>query len=84
MNLNKTSLYDIVQIIKQDWKSVYFSAKPYLEAMEHLNSINGSIGQDSGREIILYFLINSKQWKGQTAREIKLHLRELINENNER
>lgn len=80
MNLDTMKISEIAQIIKQDWNPVYFSAKPYLDAMEQLDSISGSIGQDGGREIILYFLINSKQWKGQTAREVKDYLRKLVEE----
>lgn len=82
MNLEEKKLNEIARIIKQDWNPVYFSAKPYLDAMERLDSIDGSIGYDSGREITNYFLINAKQWKGETAREIKAYLRKIIKEDN--
>ena len=80
MDLSKKKIYEIAQIIKDDWKPVYFSAQPYLDAMEQIDSINGSIGNDSGRDTIIYFLENSRQWKGQIAREVKDYLRKLIEE----
>lgn len=84
MELNKKTLYEIVQIIRKDWSPIYFSAQPYLDAMERLDSIDDSIGKDSGEEIVIYFLMNAKQWKGQIAREVKDYLRKITNEDNKR
>lgn len=80
MNLDNMKISEIAQIVKQDWNPVYFSAKPYLDAMEQLGSIDESIGKDSGEEIVIYFLMNAKQWKGQIAREVKDYLRKLVEE----
>ena len=56
---NKASrpLYEIAREIRKDWGSkVYFGAKPYLDAMASLNSINDNYGWDSAKSIVLYFL----------------------------
>ena len=82
MELNKKTLREIAQIIKQDWNPVYFSAKPYLDAMEQLDSVDESIGYDDGVSIVSYFLINAKQWKGSVAREVKAYLKKLTEEAN--
>jgi len=75
---NKTSrpLYEIAHEIRKDWGSkVYFGAKPYLDAMASLNSINDNYGWDSAKSIVLYFLGNASTWRGETAKRIKAELK---------
>ena len=76
--VNKTTtrpLCEIAAEIKKDWKKVYFGAKPYLDAMATLNSINDNYGWDSGKSIVLYFLSNAATWRGETAKRIKAELK---------
>jgi len=75
---NKASrpLYEIAREIRKDWGSkVYFGAKPYLDAMASLNSINDNYGWDSAKSIVLYFLGNASTWRGETAKRIKAELK---------
>jgi hypothetical protein len=53
-------------------------AKPYLEAMSSLDSINDNYGLDSGKSIVAYFLGNATSWKGEKAREIKKELNAML------
>jgi hypothetical protein len=73
-----TPIYEIAKIIRKDWENVYFGAKPYLEAMSFLNTITDTYGYDDAKTIIIYFLSNASSWKGETAREIKMHLKSII------
>jgi hypothetical protein len=83
MNTNQTRpLHVIANEIRKDWNAtsksgVYFGAKPYLSAMESLNSVNDNYGMDSGKSIVLYFLANANTWKGETAKRIKKELKTL-------
>ena len=52
-------LCEIAREIKKDWKNIYFGARPYLDAMATLNSINDNYGFDSGKSMVLYFLSNA-------------------------
>jgi hypothetical protein len=74
-------LHVIAAEIRQDWRSqgkgIYFGAKPYLEAMESLNSINDNYIQDTGKSIVCYFLANAGTWKGETAKRVKLELKKM-------
>jgi len=70
-------LYEIVKEIRKDWTNVNFAAKPYLNAMSSLNSINDNYGVDSGKSIVLYFLSNASTWRGETAKRIKKELKSL-------
>jgi hypothetical protein len=70
-------LSEIAREIRNDWKNVYFGAKPYLDAMASLNTIADDYGCDSGVSIVLYFLCNAKAWKGETARRVKAELKAL-------
>jgi hypothetical protein len=65
----------IASEVKRDWQNVNFAAKPYLDAMSSLNSINDSYGWDSAKSIVLYFLSNASSWKGEKAKAIKAELK---------
>ena len=70
-------LYEIAAEIKADWKKVNFAAKPYLDAMSTLTSVNDNYCFDSGRSIVLYFLSNAGTWKGETAKRVKAELKKI-------
>lgn len=80
-NTTTRPLYEIAREIRQDWrtqgKGIYFGAKPYLEAMECLNSINDNYGCDSAKSVVCYFLANAGTWKGETAKRVKLELKKM-------
>jgi hypothetical protein len=81
INYSKKSLSEIAAIIAKDWQAqggIYFGARPYLDAMFSLNTIEDKFYQDDGRSIVAYLLCNSQNWKGQVAREIKKYLKNLI------
>jgi len=71
-------LSEIAQEIRKDWVKLYFGAKPYLEAMETLNSIEDMYYQDTAKSVVLYFLSNATTWKGDKAREIKAELKKMV------
>jgi hypothetical protein len=75
MNLETKSLSEIVALIRKDWKNVNFAAKPYLEAMGSLESVKSSFSYDSGKGVVLYFLSNASSWRGETAKAVKLELK---------
>ena len=72
------TIKEIAREIRADWKNVYFGAKPYLDAMSSLETIDDKYGYDSAKSIINYFLANAGTWRGAKAREIKLTLKNLI------
>lgn len=79
METNETKkLWEYALLIKKDWKHIYFGARPYLDAMTVLDSVDDMYGMDSGRSIVAYFLANAQTWKGETAREIKKKLNEML------
>ena len=70
--------------IRQNWKKsisgtdLNYAAKPYLEAMESLDTINDRYIMDSGREIVARFLGNANSWRGTKAKEIKTELNAML------
>jgi hypothetical protein len=80
--LTKTQFRPISEIaieIKQDWAAkINYGAKPYLSCMMTLNSITDNYGMDSAKSIIAYFLANASNWRGDTAKRIKLELNKMI------
>jgi len=72
-------LHQIAAEIRKDWSAnkngIYFGAKPYLDAMSCLDSINDKYGMDSAKSIVLYFLSNASTWRGETAKRIKAELK---------
>jgi len=71
----ENSIRELTQVIKADWKNVYFGAVPYLDAMCQLQTIEDSFYLDSGRSVVNYFLANAQTWRGQIAREVKAELK---------
>lgn len=72
-------LYVIAADIRKDWGAkVNFAAKPYLDAMATLSSVDDNYGWDSGKTIVLYFLSNASSWRGETAKTIKKELKEML------
>lgn len=74
-SLKGMNLAQIADVIRRDWKNVYFGAVPYLAAMGELDSINDNYIYDSGKSIVIYFLSNATTWKGDTARAVKAELK---------
>ena len=74
-SLPTCSIGDIAVKISNRWKPVYFGARPYLDAMASLNSINDDYGLDSGKSIVMYFLCNAQTFRGPAAKVIKDELK---------
>ena len=82
MEYSKMSIAEIASVIRKDWrtqgKGIYFGAKPYLDAMDCLQSVNDRYIADSGRSVVAYFLSNASTWKGETAKAVKKELNKRI------
>lgn len=72
-------LYQYAGTIKRNWGTVASEAKPYVDAMYQLDQITDNFGADSAREIVIRFLVNSRGWKGDTARDVKKELKKIAN-----
>ena len=70
-------LYEIASEIRKEWKSVNYAAKPYLEAMSSLSSIGDNYYLESGKSIVLHFLVNASSFRGEAAKRIKSELKTL-------
>ena len=71
-------LSTIAREVFNDWKKVNYAAKPYLEAMFSLNSIDDKYGMDDARSVVAYFLSNASTWRGPKAKEIKAELKAML------
>ena len=74
-NVNARPLYQIARDITKAWPKVNYAAKPYLDAMRDLSSINDRYGYDDARSIVLYFLSNAASFRGDSAKTLKLELK---------
>ncbi len=75
------ALYKIAAEISRDWHTLgrtFPAAEPYRYAMATMEDITNEYGADTGRSVVLYFLSNAAQWRGETARRIKEELKELV------
>lgn len=80
MNTQTTtrSINEIAREIDNKWKNIYFGARPYLNAMYSLKSIDDSYGYDSAESIIRYFLSNASSFRGEDAKRIKNELKSML------
>ena len=69
------SLTELGRVIANDWRPVNYAAKPYLDAMYDLYSIDDDYFQEDGRMIVAYFLSNASAWRGDVARSVKAELK---------
>lgn len=65
----------IAASIQNNWKNVYFGAKPYLEAMHQLHSDDAKYGVEDAKGIVIYFLSNATGWRGPIAKAVKAELK---------
>ena len=77
-------LNTIAADIEQKWQNVNYAARPYLNAMHTLKSIDDKYYADSAESVVLYFLSNAKGWRGDNARTIKAELKAIVNFINDR
>lgn len=69
---------EIAREIRKYWENVNYAAKPYLDAMMTLNSINDRYFMDTGRSCVSYFLANAASFRGEHAKRIKAELKEIL------
>jgi len=72
------TLSTIAREISRDWKNVNYAARPYLEAMRSLDSVNDSYYQDSAKSVVFYFLANASGYRGDTAKAHKAALKAIV------
>jgi len=77
-------LNTIASDIERKWQNVNYAARPYLDAMHKLKSVDDKYYADSAESVVLYFLSNAKGWRGENARTIKAELKAIANFINDR
>jgi hypothetical protein len=77
-NLESLSIREIAILIQKKWQNIDPYARPYLEAMKTLNTINDKFFSDSAQSIIAYFLLNAASWEDPEANKIKKYLFSII------
>lgn len=70
-------LYTIAREIRKTWPKVNYAAKPYLDAMSELESIEETYGYDDAKDIVIRFLCNAGTWRGEDAKRIKAELKKM-------
>jgi len=69
-------IYEIARDIQKEWKPVNYAARPYLDALMTLRTVNDRYGMDSGSSMLAYFLSNASQFKLNRSKELKAELKQ--------
>lgn len=77
-DLKPLTLSQIAKLIVKDWGVPNYAAKPYLQAMANLSTVNDKYGLESGTSVVRYFLSNAASYRGELAKAIKAELRERV------
>ena len=77
-NCTMQSISTIAREISREWKNINYAAKPYLQAMRSLDSVNDSYGYDSAKSIVSYFLSNASGYRGEAAKAHKAALKAIV------
>jgi len=75
------AIYAIAQEINNDWTNMSPTAKPYVDAMFSCSDITDKYIHSTARSMVAYFLANAQTWRGETARRVKIELKEMLNGN---
>jgi hypothetical protein len=68
----------IATVIVSDWQNVSPAAVPYVTAMLMLESLDDRYGHDGADDIVMRFLTNATDWRGDVARAVKAELRAML------
>ena len=60
-------------------KPVYYSAKPYVDAMASLGSMEDRFYEDPALDVVIYALSNLSTWRGEVATRVKDELKAAVN-----
>ncbi len=71
------NINEIALDIRKEWVNTNPTAKPYLDAMMELKTINDKYYSDTARSIVLYFLSNAGTFRGEKAKQLKQELKQL-------
>ena len=71
-------LHEIARDIKANWPKVNYAAKPYLDALHELESVDDMYYADPASHIVNYFLANARTWRGPEAKRIKDELKGMV------
>jgi len=78
----KRNLSDIAREIKAIWSRIGNGvspyAKPYLDAMMELDSVDQAYYAEDGRTQVRYFLSNAQSFRGADAKRLKAELKALL------
>lgn len=75
MELKDKTIAQLAIMVRNDWKNVYFGAKPYIVAMSAIHADDGNYGAEDAKSICTYFLCNAQTWRGDTARAVKAEIK---------
>lgn len=75
---DQVSVREIALAISKDWQNVSPYAKDYLEAMKHIDDINGNFYADSAVSVVSYFLANASTYRGENAKAYKDLLKKIL------
>ena len=73
----KRPIYEIAADIERNWAKVNYAARPYLDAMKGIDSINDMYYADTAKSVVLYFLSNARSFTGAEAKRLKAELKAL-------
>lgn len=77
--LRSMNIASLAELISRDWGGkVNYAAKPYLDAMFSLDTIDSPYFAETGRNIVPYFLANARSWTGPVARAVKAELKKRL------
>lgn len=80
-------IHEIAAEIDRTWRDkqgapakARWCAEPYLDAMRTLTTMDEMYGLDTAVSVVLYFLSNAAQFRGEDARRLKAELRSMLPE----
>lgn len=74
VDLRALPLHALARMCQRDWPRAYFGARPYIDALLGLTSLDEPYGCETARDVVVGLLANAQTWKGPIARAVKAEL----------
>lgn len=72
-NIQDKTINQLGRLIAKDWPKPYFGAVPYIRALQEID--DGKYLHEDEKTIVIYFLSNARNWKGDIAKKVKEELK---------
>ena len=71
-------LSTIARDVRKHWKRIPYSARPYVDALASIRTVQDIYINESSASVVRGFLDNAATWRGEDAKRVKAEVRAMV------